>query len=583
MYQPKKWWIGLPIVAALVYFAERSVTPAVEADIARRIEARLARAPGAIDNPQVSAKGRDVTVAGVGLAADEKSRAIADLRREDGVRALTDSTSALVVAKPFVLTLERNGPKVTMTGNIPVAGEREKLRAEIAAAGLEVADKTAHAAGAPTVFRDLAQFSARRLAELDPAKATLTDDSLAIAGEARSGADYDKAVAALKSPPPGARVMAAEIAPPRVTPYVFSAAAGEGMISLSGHIPTSELRRRMVAKAASLGAGAAVSDATQIGSGAPKGDYAGALAFALAELGKLAQGKVSIVDAKVSVEGQGRDNVRAATIEVDAKDNLPKGFELARVDVAAGPVSPYVFSAQKNGGAVTLAGYVPDEVARGRIVDGARRGFFDASIVDNLAVAKGAPQNFVDAVATSMHALARLADGKLSIAGGDISLQGAALHQSARAEIEQSLAQSLPQGFRSDARLSTRTAGSSLDAGQCRAALAEILTKTRLAFEQGDMVIAPESEPVVDALAAIVLRCQDMAIEVAAHTDPFGIAEVNRDLTKRRAQAIVDRLVKAGADAFKLTAVGYGGERPIGPGDSDENRARNRRIEFVVK
>jgi OOP family OmpA-OmpF porin len=45
----------------------------------------------------------------------------------------------------------------------------------------------------------------------------------------------------------------------------------------------------------------------------------------------------------------------------------------------------------------------------------------------------------------------------------------------------------------------------------------------------------------------------------------------------------VERLAKAGVDAFRISAVGYGGERPIASNDSDENRARNRRVEIVVK
>jgi OOP family OmpA-OmpF porin len=80
-----------------------------------------------------------------------------------------------------------------------------------------------------------------------------------------------------------------------------------------------------------------------------------------------------------------------------------------------------------------------------------------------------------------------------------------------------------------------------------------------------------------------VLRCQTVPIEVAGFLDDDGSAELLRDRSKRRAALVVDKFVKAGADSFRVWATGYGGERPIAPNDSEENRARNRRIEFIVK
>jgi outer membrane protein OmpA-like peptidoglycan-associated protein len=74
-----------------------------------------------------------------------------------------------------------------------------------------------------------------------------------------------------------------------------------------------------------------------------------------------------------------------------------------------------------------------------------------------------------------------------------------------------------------------------------------------------------------------VLRCENIRVEVAAHIDSQGIAELVRNRSKRRASLVVARLVQAGVDPARLSATGYGGERPA------ENRAHNERIEFVVK
>lgn len=582
MHLPKKWWIGLPVLFGLAYFAQGALTPRLEDELRAAILSRVAQSPDAIDRPEVRIAGRDVVLAGISLSPDAKAQLLTALGVETPARRIMDATQPLSRATPFVLRLERRGGKAMISGNVPPTGAREKLRAEIAALGLEVSDSAAYADGAPQSFPDLASFAVRRLAELDPATTTITDATLAVAGEARSAADYETALAALKASPFESAVKV-EVSPPRVSPYVFSAAARDGVISLSGHLPTDDLRKQVIAMAATVGAGAAVSDATELGAGAPAGDFAGALAFAVDELGKLSQGKVAVSDGKIIIEGQGRRNILGETIRADAKARLPSGFEIARLDVMAGPMTPYVFSAQRAGGDVTLTGYAPDEAVRNRLVETARRNFFDAKVVDRLMIAKGAPQNFAEATDHSLAALARLDEGKLAISDSNISLAGVARHQSARAEIAASFADALPQSFRGEAQLSTRIVGSPLVASQCGAALSELLAKSPIVFASDDSAIAAESAPLVDAIAATALRCPGAALEIAAHTDNLGIAEVNLGRSKRRAQSVVERLAKAGVDPFRIIAVGYGGERPIASNDSDENRARNRRVEIIVK
>ena len=54
-------------------------------------------------------------------------------------------------------------------------------------------------------------------------------------------------------------------------------------------------------------------------------------------------------------------------------------------------------------------------------------------------------------------------------------------------------------------------------------------------------------------------------------------------MSGKRAQAVVDYLVKAGLPASRFTAVGYGSSQPVAGNDTDEGKAQNRRIEFLVR
>ncbi|MBI3276035.1 MAG: OmpA family protein, partial [Methylocystis sp.] len=181
------------------------------------------------------------------------------------------------------------------------------------------------------------------------------------------------------------------------------------------------------------------------------------------------------------------------------------------------------------------------------------------------------------------HGLARLAEGSAKISGTEIILEGTAFHEKAAPDIQSQFDRALPEGFKGAARISARTVGSAVDAARCRQMFANVLSKARISFDADNATISADSIAAVDALAAAALRCKDLDIEISGHTEAGGVEEVNRDVSKRRAQAVIDYLTKAGADPLKLTAVGYGGAHPIAPSDSEDGRARNRRIEFLVK
>ena len=87
----------------------------------------------------------------------------------------------------------------------------------------------------------------------------------------------------------------------------------------------------------------------------------------------------------------------------------------------------------------------------------------------------------------------------------------------------------------------------------------------------------------LDRLIETALRCPNASIEIAGHTDADGDQDGNQTLSEKRAQAVSDYLVRAGLPANRFTAVGYGSTQPLAGNDTDDGKAQNRRIDFVVK
>ena len=74
-----------------------------------------------------------------------------------------------------------------------------------------------------------------------------------------------------------------------------------------------------------------------------------------------------------------------------------------------------------------------------------------------------------------------------------------------------------------------------------------------------------------------------LKIEISGHTDNVGTKEYNKDLSYRRAKAVVNALTRKGIDPARIVANGYGEEKPIVSNDDErDGREINRRVEFKV-
>lgn len=102
-----------------------------------------------------------------------------------------------------------------------------------------------------------------------------------------------------------------------------------------------------------------------------------------------------------------------------------------------------------------------------------------------------------------------------------------------------------------------------------------------ITFDVGKSTIKPESMSEINRIVKLMTDNPDLKFSVEGHTDSTGNATGNQTLSEARSKAIIDKLVELGIAADRLTSSGKGQTTPIADNETDEGRAKNRRVEFV--
>ncbi len=102
-------------------------------------------------------------------------------------------------------------------------------------------------------------------------------------------------------------------------------------------------------------------------------------------------------------------------------------------------------------------------------------------------------------------------------------------------------------------------------------------------FDTGKSDIKPEAEGTIGQIAALLKENPDLKASIEGHTDNVGTAAANKTLSDARAKSVMAAVVAKGVDASRLSAIGWGQEKPVADNRSEDGRAKNRRVEIVKK
>jgi OmpA-OmpF porin, OOP family len=100
-------------------------------------------------------------------------------------------------------------------------------------------------------------------------------------------------------------------------------------------------------------------------------------------------------------------------------------------------------------------------------------------------------------------------------------------------------------------------------------------------FDTDKATLKADGQDVVNQISALLKNNADLKLSIEGHTDNTGAAARNKTLSNERANAVMQALVAAGANAANLKATGFGADKPLVANDTDDNKAKNRRVELV--
>lgn len=121
-----------------------------------------------------------------------------------------------------------------------------------------------------------------------------------------------------------------------------------------------------------------------------------------------------------------------------------------------------------------------------------------------------------------------------------------------------------------------------LDAAAMKTALdAEGRVALYINFDTDKSTLRPDSQAAIAEIRTLLDSNADLKVSIEGHTDNTGSADRNRQLSSERARSVLDALVGLGIDPSRLSAKGFGPDKPLADNADDAGRAKNRRVELV--
>ncbi len=257
-----------------------------------------------------------------------------------------------------------------------------------------------------------------------------------------------------------------------------------------------------------------------------------------------------------------------------------RGVRVVNSDVIVS--SPYITKFCKDESSISLSGEVPDDDARDAFPERARDMFRFFAVEDTLEVRDHSLQGFRRFMDQALIELGQLDTGCITLTDRELLIAGSIRSERAVTGVKERISALGDLGFQTHYELTLPVLSEQALACQTKAN-EQISTHETVLFSFDSDVIHEIGRHLLDEVAEISQLCPDVDVFVVGHTDSTGDKDYNIGLGKRRAEAVVEYLLRKDVAAERLTPVGLGFSQPIADNSTDEGRAENRRIEFRVR
>lgn len=568
----RRWLWGLIPLVMVSWVAVQVERGRIEQDLSERAGKALANI-GA-EWASIVFSGRDAELSGRAIQDTQPPEAEQAVRSVWGIRAVDNKASLPPKVEPFLWSARRRGNRIRLAGFVPNRATRQTIIGMINAAlpGFDVVDRTKVARGVPPADTWLAglSFALKQLASLKQGTVRFEDLALAISGEAEDAAGYRAVSAALKSGlPKGITLASAQITAPIASPFTWSAQFAGGQLVLSGHVAGEGAKSDLLA-AAATSPGTNVVDRMEPAEGAPQG-WATVAVAVVKELTRLQSGNADTKDAALTVSGVAADEAQAQSVRAALRSALPANFKLndqIRLREAAVKAPEPAPKAEPAPAAAEPQAPVTPEP---KMTDAAPQPQPKQPEPVPAPKQPDAPPQPVPTPAQPSAAKQAEPPKQADPPVKQAEPAPAAVPKPAEPEPKVAIATPAPAPPTPAA------------VALCQQNLSKIAGTGQILFDSDSATISPASFGTLNKLATAAKHCPGVRIAIEGHADIEGSTEYNQRLSVRRAEAVVEYLVKAGAAAEQLEAVGFGATRPVAPNNSLLNKARNRRIQFIVR
>ena len=579
------------------YFAAGLTVSWIENSSATAVEKRLALE--GFDWASVQTDGLKVVLEGEAASEALRFKALAAAGQiVEAARVIDNFTitdSRPPVAPKFSVEILRNDKSISLIGLVPTKADNANFKDRVAriAGDLPVADflETADYP-VPDAWSSVISYGLLALERLERSKISIGETQVEIEAIGESEAQKSKLLEELTRRTPADITSKIGISAPRpvITPFTLRfriTADGASFDACSADSPEAAVQILAAAKAAGL----AEEAICRHGLGVPSPLWSKAATQAIAALAKLGSGSVTLSDADVTLTAPaGTDPTLFDTITSQLDGDLPEVFALNPILLVAPETPeddaaiPEMVATLSPEGQVQIRGPVISPRAQRTLqtfayaVFGSEDVYLSTKLQDNL------PEGWMVRSLASLAGLSKLNSGIATVSPNAIDITGLTGRRSAKTDIAQILIDRLGDGAEFELEVTyleeLDPLARMLNGAECVAEITDLASQNKIKFEPGSATLDGDSRDTVQAIAEVFERCLEAPIEIGGHTDSQGREEMNLNLSKGRAEAVLTALRGARVKLKSLTAEGYGETQPIADNGTEEGREANRRIEF---